>query len=74
MQPKLILADEKKRVSYLKTIIANFVLIPSSTLPLNCICCRMKKVLQFEFVENNMVYTFFLQKITIGFPHDISGT
>ena len=30
--------------------------------PQFCICCRMKKVLQFEFLENNMVYTFFLQK------------
>lgn len=34
----------------------------------------MKKVLQFEFLENNMVHTFSCKKITIGFPHDISGT
>lgn len=37
MQPKLILVDEKKRVSYLETIIANLILDPSSTLPLNSV-------------------------------------
>ena len=50
MQPKLILVDEKKRVSYLETIIANFILDPSSTLPLNSVyAVEWKKFYNLSF-------------------------
>ena len=73
MQPKLILVDDKKRDSYLEAITANFVLFHQAPYP-SVLCYRMKKVLQFEFSENNMVYTFFCKKsqsffLTIDMVH-----